>query len=93
MSCPSCGARLRKARRGIFGKIVISFFWLFNLLMIFWIYAGFSATSEKMGAMTDAEKVGTSIGAGIGITILIVVWLIGAVILGIMALLTRPKAA
>lgn len=35
--CPNCGARLRKAKRGFFGKIFKWSFVLFNLLMFLWV--------------------------------------------------------
>ena len=90
-TCPSCGAVLRKAKRGLFGKLAIWAFWGFNLLMVLWIWGGTKAAIEGQQAMTGAEAAGAAIGTGIGVTMLIVLWLIGAVILGLMALLTRPK--
>lgn len=87
-SCPSCGAVLRKAKRGIFGKLVIFAFWGFNILMVLWIWAGTQGAVESQAGLSGA---GAAIGTGIGVTLLIFVWLIGAIILGIMALLTRPK--
>ncbi len=90
-SCPSCGAVLRKPRRGIMGKIIVWVFWGFNILMAVWIYGGGKATVEQGEGLSGAEAVGHAIGTGIGMTALIILWLIGSVILGIMALLTRPK--
>ena len=91
MSCPTCGAVLRKYKRGFFGKLIIFVFWGFNVLMALWIFSG---TQSAFGYQTDlwvAEALGVSIGTGIGVTMLIFIWLIGAIILGMMALLTRPK--
>lgn len=90
-SCPSCGAVLRKPKRGIFGKIVIFAFWGFNILMIVWIWGGTQNAVETSEGLSGAEAAGAAIGTGIGVTLLIFVWLIGAIILGLMALLTRPK--
>lgn len=90
-SCPSCGAVLRKTKRGIFGKLVIFAFWGFNILMVLWIWVGTQGAVESQSGLSGAEAAGAAIGTGIGFTFLIFVWLIGAIILGIMALLTRPK--
>lgn len=90
-SCPSCGAVLRKPKRGIFGKIVLFLFWGFNALMLLWIWGGTKSATESSAGLSGAEAAGAAIGTGIGVTILVFIWLIGAVILGIMALLTRPK--
>lgn len=90
-SCPSCGAILRKAKRGVFGKIVIFSFWGFNILMALFIWAGMQVASEGQAGLSGSEAAGAAIGAGIGFTFIVFVWLIGVVILGIMALLTRPK--
>jgi len=90
-SCPSCGAVLRKAKRGIFGKLVMFTFWGFNLLMILWIWAGMNVAVEGQEGLSGAESAGAAIGAGLGITMIIFVWIFGVIILGIMALLTRPK--
>lgn len=92
MSCPSCGAVLRKPKRGFFGKIIIALFWLFNLFMAFWLWGGSNAALEKSKGLTGAEQVGATIGTGLGVTMILVLWVIGAAILGLMALLTRPKA-
>jgi primosomal protein N' len=92
MSCPSCGSILRKAKRGIFGKIAIFTFWAFNAFMVFAIWTGSRAAIDSQDALTGAEKAGAVIGTGIGISLLLAIWLIGAVILGLMALLTRAKS-
>lgn len=90
-ACPSCGAVLRKAKRGIFGKLVIFAFWGFNILMVLWIWGGTKSAVETQAGLSGAEAAGAAIGTGLGVTFLIFIWLIGAIILGLMALLTRPK--
>lgn len=93
LSCPKCGKQLRKPKRGIFGKICLWLFYLYNLLMIVWLVAGMNAVSEKTATLaTDAERAGAAIGTGLGITMILIIWVIGAVITGLFALLTRPKA-
>jgi hypothetical protein len=41
--------------------------------------------------MSDAETAGTAIGAGLGFTFQLIVWLVGGFILGLFTLLTRAK--
>lgn len=59
--------------------------------MVLWIWGGTQGAVQSQAGMSGAEAAGAAIGTGIGVTLLIFVWLIGAIILGIMALLTRPK--
>ena len=87
MSCPSCGAVLRKPKRGFFDKLVIFAFWGFNILMIVWILVGTQSAVETQAGLSGAEAVGAAIGTGIGVTLVIFIWLIGAIILGLMALI------
>jgi len=90
-NCPSCGAVLRKPKRGIFGKLIIIVFWVFNIIMAVWIFGGGSDAIQTTSTLSGAEQAGAAIGTGLAIGILTTVWFIGAIILGIMALLTRPK--
>lgn len=91
-SCPKCGAILRKPSRSILGKIVKWIFIFFNLIMIFWTVSVLGISSDAVAtSISDAEVAGTAIGTGIGMFFIAIIWLIGAVILGILTLLTRPK--
>jgi hypothetical protein len=90
-SCPSCGAVLRKPKRGLFGKLIIFAFWGFNILMAVWIFGGAQNAAQQAEGLTGAEAAGAAIGTGIGIAMLVAIWIFGAIILGIMAMLTRPK--
>jgi hypothetical protein len=90
--CPQCGAKLRKAKRSFFGKIIKWSFIAFNLVMAFWIYAGTKSASEGMAALDGAEQAGAAIGTGIGVALLLGIWVIGDIILGLFVLFTRPRA-
>ncbi|HPQ44220.1 MAG TPA: hypothetical protein PKZ42_08320 [Syntrophales bacterium] len=92
LKCPNCGVQLRKLKRSIFGKIVKWTFILFNILMVIWIFAGMNAATEGMQAMSEAERTGAEIGTGIGIMMIVTLWVFGDVILGLFVLFTRPKA-
>lgn len=90
--CPNCGAKLRKPQRTILGKIIKYSFIGFNLLMLFWFVSGMSLASEVViDASSDAEQAGAAIGTGIGAMIIIMIWVLGDFILGLLTLFTRPK--
>jgi hypothetical protein len=90
--CPHCGHPLRKPKRGFFGKIFKWSLILFNLLMIAWLVSYFGAISEQMDtAASEAEQAGAAIGGTIGTGMILTVWVFGDIILGLAALLTRPK--
>ena len=77
-------------KRSIFGHISRILFWGFNILMIIWIFAGFNSATDGMENMTDAEAAGAAIGTGIGVTLLVIIWVVGDIILGLFYLFTRP---
>ena len=61
--------------------------------MLLWVITGMNAASEvATKAATEAEKAGATIGTGIGMTFIMVIWAIGDIITGLLALMTRPKA-
>ena len=79
-------------KRGIFGKIVKWAFILFNIGMIFWLFSYFGSVAEiSEGASSDASKAGTAIGATIGTSVLLFIWAMGAIILGILTMMTRGQ--
>lgn len=92
LKCPSCGVQLRKPKRGIFGKLIKYSFIGFNILMAFWLFAGMGSATEGMEAMSEAEKAGTVIGAGLGMTMIFGMWVFGDIVLGLFVLFTRPKS-
>ena len=79
--------QIAKTKRGIFGKICISVFWIFQILMVLWIWAGISGNSEQGHLDSTAGQVGT----GIGVALIVIVWLVGTVIFGVIAMLTKGK--
>lgn len=94
MKCPKCGVQLRKPKRGIFGKLFKWTFIAFNAFMAYALFSGMSNVSDGYDAatMSEAEQAGHAIGSGLGLTMLLGVWLAGAVILGLFVIFTRPKA-
>lgn len=92
IACPKCGARQRKPKRSIFGKLVKWTFLLFNGLMVWWIIASLGGAAEVAAtANGEAEQAGAAIGTGIGLLFILFVWVAGVVILGLGVLLTRGK--
>lgn len=92
LKCPHCGKQLKKAKRGFFGKIFLWLFYGFNLLMLFWMIGGTNAAVEQSATLvTDAEKTGAAIGTGLGVFMIVVIWVLGDIITGLLALITRPK--
>jgi hypothetical protein len=90
--CPKCGARLRKPSRSVFGVFALLSFIGFNIIMSIWFLSYVIDIGQTYNsASSEAAKTGTSIGAGIGIMFLLIIWVCGASITGIVTLLTRPK--
>lgn len=68
---------------------------VFNILMLVWVIAGVAGVSDNCSGLTgselDACQAGTAIGASIGISMVIGLWVAGDVILGIIWLVTNRK--
>lgn len=67
---------------------------IFNVLMLIWLIAGLATTgghATNCGSLDqntcDAAR---NVGAGLGATIILVIWFMGFVVLGIVVLATRP---
>jgi hypothetical protein len=73
-------------KRSIAGHISRILFWGYNLLMVIWVWGGLNATVGQEGNLGTAE----SIGVGIGITMIVFVWVLGDIILGLFYFFTRP---
>ena len=62
-------------------------------VQLVWMLYGFFVTgSVASEATSDAERIGTGIGAMAGLGLVSCVWVIGDIILGLTVLLTRPKS-
>ena len=93
LKCPKCGKQLRKPKRGVFGKLFLWLFYLYNAFMAWWLISGSMEASKVIDtAASEAEKAGAAIGTGMGVTMILIIWVIGAVITGLLAIMTRPKA-
>ena len=80
--------RIEKRQRSAFGQIVKWIFIAFNVLMLIWLISGMSAVSQ-MTPDSDAARAGHAIGAAIGFSMVLGIWVMGDLILGLFVLLTR----
>lgn len=90
LTCPKCGHVLRKPKRSLFGKLCLWSFYLWNILMLLWVITGLNNVSE-IETTSELEQAGVALGAGLGVTMILVLWVVGDIITGLFALLTRPK--
>jgi hypothetical protein len=75
-------------KRGFFGWLFLLLFLAFNLLMIAWLASYWSLLAQTT-ELTEAARVGKTIGGTIGSGALLLLWAMGSVILGLLAILTR----
>lgn len=83
--------------RTIFGKIIKYVFIAFNILMAIIMFKGCAISAESINSAgagaeyADAATAGATIGAGLAMGTMLVLWVAGDVILGLFVLLTRRK--
>ncbi|MGL4766718.1 MAG: hypothetical protein ACRCV6_01325 [Formosimonas sp.] len=93
VKCPNCGIQLNKPKRSTIGKIIKWLFIGFNMLMIYWLFAGVGASADVANhASSEAAKAGAAIGTGLGAMMILFLWAIGDIILGLLVMFTRPKS-
>jgi len=80
--------RTEKRERSVLGKVIKGIFVAFNLLMALWLVGGLHSAS-KIQTFSAAEQIGAGIGVTIGVTVLLILWAIGDLILGVLVLVTR----
>lgn len=84
--------RTEKRKRGIFGTIVWWAFLAFQALMALVLYHAITGAADVAQTATDAGgRAGAAIGGTLAAGFLLMVWLIGSLILGIIVLLSRGK--
>ncbi|TIO30415.1 hypothetical protein [Mesorhizobium sp.] len=77
-------------KRGFFGWLFFILFLAFNAFMLWAMIVGLSSVGDGPAA-TEAEQTGRAVGGAIGVMALLVIWAMGAVILGLLAILTRGR--
>lgn len=77
-------------KRGFFGWVFLLVFLAWNGLMVLWL-GGYSMHSSSVveQASSEAARAGATIGTGLGVMMILFVWVAGAVVTGLLALLTR----
>jgi hypothetical protein len=80
--------RKEKYQRGPFGTLVKWVFIAFNLLMLVCLISGLNSVSG-IATHSEAERIGRDIGATIGVSMVLTLWIMGDIILGVAVLLTR----
>ena len=75
-------------KRGFFGWIFLLLFYAFNALMLWATLAGLYSVGQTTPD-TPEGQVGAAIGATLGIGFLLAFWACGAVILGLLVIVTR----
>ena len=69
---------------------------IINALFVFWIFGGVGSASNncegEFGDALSACQAGTAIGAGIGIFMILVLWVLVDIILLVIWLITRKKS-
>jgi len=77
-------------KRGFFGWVFLILFVVFNLIMLAWMIGGMNAASNT-AAVGEAAQAGRAVGTAVAAGMILFIWLAGAVILGLFALLTRGR--
>ena len=77
-------------RRGLFGWLFLVIFMAFNALMALWVIAYWRVLAEGTSG-SEWERAGHVIGGTLGTGVLLFLWVCGAVITGLLALLTRGR--
>jgi hypothetical protein len=87
-TCPSCGASVKLGKRNLFGVLALTGFWAFNMAMAVWYWNlnGSTATAGNMDSMPVA-----AFWPDIQTNQLMVIWLLGTVLLGVLAYMSRAK--
>jgi hypothetical protein len=77
-------------KRGFFGWMFLVLFLTFNALMCAWLVS-YWAMLGGIETHGSAEQAGQAIGGTIGSGVILFFWVAGAVILGLIAMLTRGR--
>lgn len=79
---------IEKRKRGFFGWIFLLLFIAWNLLMLLWLVGAMNSGPDT-SQMSEAQRTSAALGTGLGVVIILVIWALGSVVTGLLALLTR----
>tara|TARA_Y100000590_G_C15403280_1_gene894678 strand:+ start:447 stop:839 length:393 start_codon:yes stop_codon:yes gene_type:complete len=81
-----------KPNRSLLGNIFKWWFVIFNILMVVWIGSAINTTDEAIQDSEDEyEEAGAAVGGTIATGFICGIWFIGAVIFGMLAMVTKPS--
>ena len=81
-----------KPNRSLVGNVFKWWFIIFNILMVAWIWSAINVTDEAIDDSEDEyEEAGAAIGGTLATGFICGVWLVGAVIFGMLAMVTKPS--
>ena len=80
-----------RRKRGLFGWFFLLLFIGFNMLMLWAADAGMGASDKLPGLSSNVVSLGVDLGAAIGIVAFVVCWVVGFLLLGLLAYLTRGR--
>ena len=59
--------------------------------MAFAMYSGYASNADKINNALETEAAGVLVGTGLGAFFLLVLWVMGDIILGLLYLVARPS--
>jgi fatty acid desaturase len=80
---------IERQRRGIFGKIMLTVFWLANGFMALWFWGAVDGWSKMATPASEAGKAGQGIGIAMGLGVILSIWACVEIVTGLFALMTR----
>lgn len=83
--------RTERRRRGFFGWIFLLLFVAFNLFMLMWLALYLNVIYRVSAGDDLASHPGLVLGGSIGTGVILFVWTCGAIILGLLTLLSRGR--
>ena len=83
--------RIETRKRGFFGHVFKWGFVGWNLLMVFWLGSYLVQVVPMVEMGSSAERAGAAVGTTMGVSLIMMLWMAGTVILGVFVLLTRGK--
>ena len=80
-----------RPKRGIFGKIALWWFYIWNLIMWLVVFFGLYESLQNMEGLQCTNLAKYWVAMVFAVLYTLLVWMFGTVIFGIIAFLTRPK--
>lgn len=78
-------------KRGFFGWLFLLIFLGFNALMLLWLVSYWTMLGDGLASEDSARAAGTAIGGTIATGMLLTIWVLGSIITGLLALVTRGR--